>query len=137
MVYIISKTQMPENVRSNSVYYHGDCMCTKKEVSTTIAIQCANCINNSLLLQFQCSETPAECTCSVTIIQHLICKTCALIRDQIDALKEELDGLLYTVEYEIKQYMDCNHKIDRIKKISVELQHCNRKLLENLVRAQE
>lgn len=131
---------MPENIRSNSVYYHGDCMCTKKEVSTTIAIQCANCINinnSPNIMQFQCGETLTECTCSVTIIQHLICKTCALIRDQIDALKDELDGLLYTVEYEIKQYMDCNHKIDRIKKISVELQHCNRKLLENLVRPPE
>jgi hypothetical protein len=127
---------MPENVRSNSVYYHGDCTCKKKEVSTTVVIQCANCIDNSHM-HFQCGETPAECTCSMTIIQHLICKTCALIRDHIDALKEELDGLLYTVEYEIKQYMDCNDKIDRIKKISVELQHCNRKLLENLVRPPE
>ena len=33
--------------QSNSKFYHGDCVCIKKEVSTIIAIQCDNCINNN------------------------------------------------------------------------------------------
>lgn len=122
---------MDADLRSDSVYYHGDCTCPKTETSSTIVIQCANCINNTN--EPLCEQETIECTCTETRIRHFICNTCAPIRDKIDMLRIELDEILYNVGYEIKQYMDCMSKIERIKQISIELQHCNRRLLENLV----
>ena len=122
---------MSTDLRSDSRYYHGDCKCDKTEVSSTIAIQCANCIDD-IRAPLRGREIWG-CTCRDVDIKHFICKTCASLRDKIDGLKNELDELMYDIGYEMKQYTDCRDNIDRLKRISVELQHYNRRLLENLV----
>lgn len=128
------RVKMSVDLRSDSKYYHGDCRCMKTELPSTIAIQCANCIDG--IYPPTNGRTVGFCKCRDVVIKHLICKTCASIRDKIDGLTYELDEILYNVGYEIKQYTDCSEKVDRIKQISIELQHCNRRLLENLVHKQ-
>lgn len=122
---------MSADLRSDSKYYHGDCKCTKKEVPSTIAIQCANCIDG--IYPPTNNMTVGICKCRDVEIKHFICKTCARIRDKIDELNHELDILMIDMNYEIKRYMDCTNKMERLQSISNELQHCNRQLLENLV----
>ena len=117
--------------QSDSKYYNGDCKCEKTEVSSIIAIQCTNCIDD--IRKPLHGREIWGCTCQDVDIKHFICKTCAPIRDKIDRLKNELDELMDGIGYEIKQYMDCRDKIDQLKRISIELRHCNRRLLENLV----
>lgn len=126
---------MSADDRSNSMYYHGDCLCAKTETSSTILIQCANCIDD-IRAPLRGREIWG-CTCTEATITHFICRTCASIRDKIDMLKDELDEIIYQIGYEMKQYMDCRVKLDRMKQISIELQHCNRRLLENLVHTPE
>ena len=118
--------------QSDSKYYHGDCTCEKTEVSSLIVIQCANCIDD--IRKPLHGREIWGCTCQDVDIKHFICKTCALIRDKIDRLNNEVDELMYDIGYEIKQHIDCSDKIDRLKHISIELRHCNRQLLENLVK---
>ena len=53
---------MDAELRSDSVYYHGDCMCSKTETSSIIVIQCANCINNTN--EPLCEQETIECRCT-------------------------------------------------------------------------
>lgn len=113
--------------QSNSKFYHGDCVCIKKEVSTIIAIQCDNCINNNGIYLI-------ECSCIEVERKHLICETCARLRDKIECLHNDLDILNYSIVNNIKEYIDCAEDINKMHNIALELRQLNRKLLENLVK---
>jgi hypothetical protein len=119
--------------QSNSKYYHGDCICTKKESISLISIQCEYCINCSKNTLFY-KDKFCECSCKEIKIKHNICEKCASYRDKIDELNDELDTLTYDLVYQIKQFNNCSDKINRIHNISLELRQLNRKLLENLVK---
>jgi hypothetical protein len=124
---------MTTDTQSNSKFYHGDCLCEKEIHTSIIAIQCSHCITDDPL-RHQYNSRGYECDCKDVKIKHMVCNKCGDLRDKIDTLNYELDKLTYDMVYEIKMYMNCEYKLERIKDISNELRHLNRMLLENLVR---
>lgn len=119
--------------QSNSKFYHGDCRCKKKEVLSTIAIQCSGCIINNPEQHCR-NHSGYECSCKDVEIKHLICETCARIRDKIEDLHNDLDILNHSIIYNIKEYIDCTEDINKMHIIALELRQLNRELLENLVK---
>lgn len=118
--------------QSNSKFYHGDCTCIKTKCPSNIAIQCESCINSPWEVK-QLERVGYVCDCTIFTITHEICKVCSRLRDEIDDLNEELDNLTYDLVVEIKMFVDCNDKLQRINGISLELRNLNRMLLENLI----
>ena len=114
--------------QSNSKFYHGDCICIKKEVSTIIAIQCEQCINNNGMYLNE------GCGCIEVERKHLICETCAGIRDKIEDLHNDLYILNHNIIHNIKEYIDCAEDINKMHIIALELRQLNRELLESLVK---
>ena len=102
--------------QSNSKFYHGDCICEKTESTSTIAIQCKYCIGDENERYFN-YEIVGACSCEEIKIKHFTCKTCASYRDKIDNLSDELDNLTYHLIYDIKQFINCTDKINRIQNI--------------------
>lgn len=119
--------------QSNSKFYHGDCNCKKTESTSIIAVECEDCIDDNKERYFN-NRRGYECSCEEIEIKHFTCKTCALYRDKIDNLNNELDNLTYHLVYDIKQFINCTDKINKIQNISLEMRHLNRKLLENLIK---
>lgn len=127
---------MTTDTQSNSKFYHGDCLCDKIINTSIIAIQCKYCIDDDKS-RFWHNSREYKCFCKDIKIKHRICNICASFRDKIDKLNNELDNLSYNMLDEIKQYFNCETKLERIKQISIELRHLNRKLLQNLVTNKE
>ena len=123
---------MTTQTQSNSKFYHGDCLCEKDIKTNIIAIQCKYCIDDDESRYWHNSRG-YKCLCKDFKIKHMECNICGLLRDKIDLLNEELDNLSYNMINDIKQYFDCKDKLERIKQISLELRHLNRKILQNLV----
>ena len=121
---------MTTNTHSNSVYYHGDCVCEKTITTSNIAIQCEYCIYHNFNFP---SPNSQFCTCKYQVITHKICNECAQLRDKIDLLNNELDDILSNLSYDIKMCMNCTEELTRIAQISIELRNTNRQLLENLI----
>ena len=80
------------------------------------------------------SHNNYTCDCRDVKIKHRVCNNCGDLRDKIDTLNNELDKLTDIMVHEIKLYMTCEHNLERINEISIELRSLNRRLLENLVR---
>lgn len=131
---------MTTESQSNSKFYHGDCLCEKDTCVSIIAIQCEHCISDDPLRHqyddrgYEYDDRGYECDCKDQTIKHIVCNKCGNLRDKIDILNDELEQTSKDMINEIKMYMSCEDKLVRIKKISVELRHLNRMLLENLVR---
>ena len=123
---------MTTETHSDSKFYYGNCLCKNKIISTsTVAIQCEHCINSSKFTGIL-KENKLKCLCKDIVVAHELCNICAGLRDNIDLLHTELDTLSCNMITEIKMYMNCNDKLNRIKEISIELRHLNRQLLKNL-----
>jgi len=119
--------------QSNSKFYHGDCTCVKTKCPSEIVIQCETCINCPVEVKQLEQAGWYVCDCTTFTITHEICKVCSKLRDEIDGLNEELDNLTYDLVVEIKMFVDCNDKLQRINEIALELRNLNRMLLENLI----
>jgi hypothetical protein len=118
--------------QSNSKYYHGDCVCKKKNVPTRIAIECEDCIVDDPERYFNNSRG-YTCSCIDIEINHAMCEICALDRDEIDTLSDALDDIMYTLSFNIKQYINCEEKLKEINIIAKRMRHLNRRLLERLI----
>jgi len=100
--------------------YHS--ICVKEEVTESMFIECYNCIHK--IKEAMCCKSSGsisyhtDCKCYEKTITHIICKKCELIRNLLIDLNEELDNLIYNVSYDIKKYIDCKDKINRIHEIS-------------------
>jgi len=118
--------------QSNSKYYHGDCVCKKKNVPTRIAIECEDCIVDDPERYFNNSRG-YTCSCIDIEINHAMCEICALDRDEIDTLSDTLDDIMYNLSFNIKQYIKCEEKLKEINIIAKRMRHLNRRLLERLI----
>ena len=118
--------------QSNSKYYHGDCVCKKKNVPTRIAIECEDCINDAPERYFN-NRRGYTCSCIDMEINHAMCVTCASDRDEIDNLSDTLDEIMYNLSFNIKQYINCEEKLKEINIIAKRMRHLNRRLLERLI----
>jgi len=118
--------------QSNSKYYHGDCVCKKKNVPTRIAIECEDCIVDDPARYFHNSRG-YTCSCIDMEINHAMCEICALDRDEIDNLSDTLDEIMYNLSFNIKQYINCEEKLKEINIIAKRMRHLNRRLLERLI----
>jgi len=129
----MSQKNMMMDTQSDSRFYHGDCLCEKEVRTSLIAVQCEDCINNDESRYYN-NYRDYKCDCKNIRIKHMECFKCGELRDNIDNLNEELNKINYTMMCEIRMYMDCEQRMERIKEISIELRNLNRRLLENLIR---
>ena len=122
--------------QSNSRFYHGDCRCKKSNTPTRVVIECEECIVDDPL-RYENNRRGYVCNCVDVEIIREICETCALERDKMYDLMNTLDDLMYDLNYNIKQYENCEEKIKEISEISKKLRHLNRKLLSRVVKSNE
>ena len=94
-------------------------VCEKEEILESVHIECENCINGF-----------PSCGCREIIMTKTICKKCYEIENKINSLKDELDHLLFSLGYNVKNYLDCEEDIEKINTISKLLRHLNRMLCE-------
>ena len=101
--------------------------CEMVDITETVFVECENCIDK---IRDPLVGGIYDCKCmeKTRIIQT--CVKCAQIKDKISTLEDELDELMYHLNYDIKQYEDCDDRISRIRTISNNLRHYNRTLLE-------
>ena len=105
--------------------------CNYMETMSEVSIECQNCIE-----KFRYATTSGgrltyftDCICEDIIITKSTCIQCEKIQNRINTLKCEIDNLLFSLSYEIKQYCDCDDDINHIHDISKELRTLNRILL--------
>ena len=100
-----------------------------EEITEHIFVECENCIDK-IKDQRMGGIYNCECTGKTHTVKK--CTKCTQIKKNIYELENELDEIMYHLNYDIKHYDDCCDRIARIHIISNNLRHYNRLLLEKM-----
>lgn len=118
----VMHTKANSVMERQSEYYHDEC--EFQEITETICIECEYCIDKH--------KTARCCKCFGRRITKMTCIKCRELEKLKQKLIDESDDILYNLSYDIKNYRDCEERINRLHGLSKLLRKINSVLLEKM-----